>query len=101
MAVSFLATLVGVSICVIVGVYLVVKKRRSKIPQTRVVTNSTTVNPSTAETSFTAPPNEYFSLPRITGQNTTYGERLPSNCPTVAGYAAEVYKTTQRCHYVL
>ena len=97
MAVSVLATLVGVSICVLVGVYWAVKKRKSKIPQTHVVTNSTSVNqasPSTAETSFSTPSNEYFSLPSITANNTNYGESLSSNCPTVAGYAAEVNSLT-------
>ena len=98
MAVSVLATLVGVSICVLVGVHWAVKrKRKSKIPQTHVVTNSTSANqasPSTAETSFSTPSNEYFSLPSITANNTNYGESLSSNCPTVAGYAAEVNSLT-------
>ena len=87
-AVSFLATLVGVSICVIVGVYLVVKKRKSKISQTRVVTNSTTVNPSTAETSFSTPPNEYFSLPSITGLTSKHATNA-------TGYSAKVYNDTR------
>ena len=79
MAFSFLATLVGVSICVCFGVYLAVKSRK------QVAANSTSVNPAFSTTSFSTPSNEYVTLPSINGHNKN-GECLPS----IVECAAEV-----------